>query len=65
MPTPTKRRTSSKTNRNRSHMALKQKALIKCPKCGHLVLAHSVCSFCGTYKKRPTIAIKVKSKTTK
>jgi len=53
-----KKRTKSETRRRRSHHALKAKVLVKCPQCGQLILPHTACSFCGTYKGKPVGQIK-------
>ncbi len=53
-----KKRTKSETRRRRSHHALKAKVLVKCPQCGQLILPHTACSFCGTYKGKPVGQVK-------
>ncbi len=63
MSVPKKRRTSSSVGRRRSHHALKNVTLVKCPKCANAVKPHIACSFCGTYRDREII--KIKEKTTK
>jgi len=62
MSVPKKRRTSSSAGRRRSHHSLKEITLNKCSKCGKQVLPHKACSFCGTYKGRESVKIKVKTK---
>ncbi|MBU0647396.1 50S ribosomal protein L32 [Patescibacteria group bacterium] len=62
MSVPAKRRSSSEARRGRSHQALKPNTLAKCSKCGKAILPHQVCKFCGFYKGREVIKIKVKSK---
>ncbi|MDD4333277.1 MAG: 50S ribosomal protein L32 [Patescibacteria group bacterium] len=62
MSVPPKRRTSSSVRRRRSHDALKKSSLGKCPKCGQAVRQHCACSFCGTYKGREVIKIRIKKK---
>ncbi len=61
MSVPKKRRTRSSVGNRRSHFALKQTVLTKCPKCGKSVRMHQACAFCGTYKKRDAIKIKEKA----
>jgi len=39
------------------HIYLKAPSLIKCPKCGSLVLPHTVCPNCGFYKGREVIDV--------
>jgi len=36
---------------------LKRPNLAKCPKCGHFVLPHTVCSNCGYYKGAEVIDV--------
>jgi large subunit ribosomal protein L32 len=62
MSVPKKRRTRSSVGNRRSHFALKQAILTKCPKCGKAVAMHQACAFCGTYKKREVIKIKETTK---
>jgi large subunit ribosomal protein L32 len=62
MPVPAKRRSRSKGRRNRAHQSLKKIKTNKCPKCGQVILSHSACGFCGTYKGREVIKIKTKIK---
>jgi large subunit ribosomal protein L32 len=61
MSVPKKRRTSSSVGQRRSHHALKPLVLAKCSKCGKAVEAHAACSFCGNYKGKEILAIKVKT----
>lgn len=65
MGLPSKRRTKTSKRDRASHFALEKKALVKCPKCGKASLSHTACGFCGTYKGRQVIVIKVKEKTVK
>lgn len=55
MAVPKKRHSKSKTRRRRLHIFLKKPALVKCGKCGHFKLPHTVCVFCGYYKGREVI----------
>jgi len=50
MAVPKWRKTKGKRNQRRGHIFLKKPNLAKCPKCGHFVLPHTVCSNCGYYK---------------
>lgn len=49
MAVPKKRKTSSQGKQKRSHDALKNIQLSKCPKCGEAVLPHTACGSCGYY----------------
>lgn len=62
MALPGHRRTSSHKRRRAAHFALKPSQLTVCPKCKKAVRPHHVCAFCGTYKGREVLKIKVKSK---
>ena len=62
MSTQAKKRTSSQKNRRRSHHALTKITLSKCPQCGKAIKPHTACEFCGTYKGKEVIKIKVKTK---
>ncbi|MFA4941124.1 MAG: 50S ribosomal protein L32 [Patescibacteria group bacterium] len=62
MSVPGQRRSSSQARRGRSHQALKKTTLNKCSKCGQAVQPHKACSFCGTYRGRQAVKIKVKAK---
>ena len=63
MSVPGKRRSSSEAKRGRSHQALKKIKTIKCSKCGHAVLPHTACGFCGNYKGSIVLKLKTKTKT--
>ena len=55
MSVPKSRKTSSRTRKGRSHLALKKTILSKCSKCGSAVRPHYACPSCGTYKTREVI----------
>ena len=57
MPNPKQRHTKSRRNRRRSQLALKKRKLSACKKCGEPVLAHHVCSFCGTYNNKEVVDV--------
>jgi len=57
---PTKHSTSGKTRRRRSHLKLKAKNLIACPKCGAAMMPHRYCPNCGYYKKREVVDVLAK-----
>lgn len=60
MSVPKKRKTRSSVGQSRSHQALKKKTLNSCSKCGHAVLPHTACGFCGNYKNKTVLKIKTK-----
>jgi len=56
---PTQRHTKSRKRIRRGAIKLKPKNLAVCPKCKKLVKPHTACAFCGTYKKKEVIKIKL------
>ncbi len=50
MAVPKQRKTKSRRNQRRMHIFLEAPKLTSCPKCGKLVLPHTVCLNCGFYK---------------
>ena len=63
MGVPKQKHTKSRRNKRRMHIFLKAATLTKCPKCGQLILPHTICLNCGYYKG--TEAIDVLKKLTK
>lgn len=61
MGLPGHRRTSSHKRRRAAHFALKLEQLTTCPKCKKPVRPHYACAFCGTYRGRQAVRIKIKS----
>ena len=53
MAVPKKRTGHSAQGSRRANWKATKPALSKCPNCGATVLAHTVCSECGTYKGEP------------
>ncbi|HEY85672.1 MAG TPA: 50S ribosomal protein L32 [Chloroflexi bacterium] len=48
---PKRRISSTRQARKRAHyLRIKMPHLLRCPQCGSLRRAHSVCPTCGTYK---------------
>jgi large subunit ribosomal protein L32 len=60
MANPKKRRTKSAVGKNRAHLALKKVTLNKCHKCGQALRPHQACAFCGNYKGKEVIKVKIK-----
>ena len=56
---PTQRHTKSRKRIRRAVIKLKSKKLTLCPKCKKPVKPHTACAFCGTYKKKEVIKIKL------
>jgi len=57
MAVPKKRNTKSRRDRRRMHIFLKVPHFVKCPKCGRLILPHTVCPYCGYYKEMEVINV--------
>jgi len=57
MAVPKWRKTKGKRNQRRGHIFLKRPNLAKCPKCGHFILPHTVCSYCGYYRQREVVNV--------
>ncbi|MGB2761919.1 MAG: 50S ribosomal protein L32 [Minisyncoccales bacterium] len=57
MAVPKQRHTKSRRNKRRMHIFAKALTLVKCPKCGKSILAHTVCFFCGYYKNMEVIDV--------
>lgn len=57
MAVPKKRHSKSKVGRRRMHLFLEKPHLVKCSQCGHLILPHTVCRFCGYYKGKEVVNV--------
>ena len=57
MAVPKKRTGHSAQGKRRSNWKATKPTLTKCPNCGQAVLAHTVCTACGTYKGK-TVSVK-------
>jgi len=53
MAVPKKRTGHSAQGKRRSNWKATKPTIAKCPNCGATVLAHTVCTACGTYKGQP------------
>ncbi|MGN0031929.1 MAG: 50S ribosomal protein L32 [Candidatus Gastranaerophilaceae bacterium] len=53
MAVPKKRTGHSAQGSRRSNWKATKPETTKCPNCGETVLAHTVCTACGTYKGQP------------
>lgn len=60
MPVPKKHHTHTRTNKRRSHHALKKLKLFICAKCGKPSIPHHVCPYCGFYQGREVINVLAK-----
>ena len=60
MPEPKKHKTRGGRNRRRSHLALKETALVPCDHCGKMKMSHKICLHCGFYKDEEVIDVLAK-----
>lgn len=60
MAVPKKRKTSSQAKQKRSHDALVKINLVKCGKCGELLLPHTACTVCGYYNDKKVLDVESK-----
>lgn len=52
---PKNKHCSARRDKTRAHWKMKTMNLVKCSKCGALMMPHRVCKNCGTYNKREII----------
>jgi len=57
MPNPKRRHSKQRRDKRRSHDALTNPGLSKCPNCHEDRLPHRACPHCGHYKGRAVIAV--------
>ena len=55
--TPKKRKPRGRSNQRRSHLQLTVPAVVTCPQCKSLILPHTACPTCGTYRGRTVIDV--------
>lgn len=60
MAVPKHKRPKTKQRKARAHIFLEKPTLTKCQKCGHFILPHAVCPYCGYYKGRQVIDVLAK-----
>ncbi len=60
MAVPKKKTTRARRGKRRAHIKLAKLALVSCPHCKKPILPHRVCSYCGWYKGKEIIEIKIK-----
>ena len=44
-------------DKRRANWTMSATSLVKCPKCGELMLPHRVCKACGSYNKREIVTV--------
>ncbi|MFH1559517.1 MAG: 50S ribosomal protein L32 [Patescibacteria group bacterium] len=65
MSVPSKRRPRSEAGGRAAHLRLKKKSFNACSHCKKEIPSHRVCPFCGYYKGREVIHIKLKKEKSK
>ncbi|MBN1850906.1 MAG: 50S ribosomal protein L32 [Deltaproteobacteria bacterium] len=60
MAVPKKKKSKSKRDMRRSHDHITMPKASLCPQCHEPILAHHVCSHCGTYKGKTLLKVKEK-----
>ena len=59
MSTPTQKHTRSRKNIRRGALRLKKVQLSECSKCKKPIRPHTTCSFCGNYKGKIVVKVRV------
>lgn len=62
MSVPKQRHTKGRRNRRRANIKISSKNLIACSHCSKMILKHKICPYCGHYKEKKVIEIKMKKK---
>ena len=60
MALPKRRHSKTRRDKSRTHQKLDNPSLAACSQCGQEKRTHRVCPYCGYYKGRKVIEIKVK-----
>ncbi len=55
MATPRSKKSKSRRDMRRSHLALGTNAVMECPNCGEIKRPHNVCSSCGYYDGKEVV----------
>lgn len=64
MALPSKKRPKSEKKKRRAAHRLQKINYSYCPHCGKPVKPHHLCQFCGTYKGREIVKVKIPKKST-
>ncbi|MSR76911.1 MAG: 50S ribosomal protein L32 [Candidatus Omnitrophica bacterium] len=62
MANPKRRHSNTRTRLRRSHDHLIVQASGLCPNCKAAIRSHRICKFCGFYKGKQVLTVKVKTK---
>ena len=60
MALPKRQHSKQRGRKRRTHWKITLGSLNICPQCHKSVIPHRVCPFCGYYKGKPVVEIKVK-----
>ena len=63
MPLPKRQHSRQRGRKRRTHYKATIQSLAVCPQCKKAVKSHRVCPFCGYYKGKPVVEIKVETET--
>ncbi|GMQ56918.1 50S ribosomal protein L32 [Vallitalea sediminicola] len=55
MAVPKRKSSQARRDKRRANWKLTAPNLVKCSKCGELIMPHRVCKSCGTYKNKVVI----------
>ena len=55
MAVPFRRTSKTKKRMRRSHYNISAPGMVTCPKCGEMILSHSVCPNCGNYNGKQVV----------
>ena len=56
MAVPKRKTSKARRNQRKANWKLSPLNLVKCPKCGELMMPHRVCKACGSYNKKEIIS---------
>jgi large subunit ribosomal protein L32 len=62
MALPKRQHSKQRGRKRRTHWKIKLPTLTPCSNCKTPIISHRVCPFCGHYKGKPVIEIKIKEK---
>lgn len=54
---PKNKHSRARRDSHRAHWKMTAPALVKCSKCGALMMPHRVCKACGSYNKKEIIKV--------
>ncbi len=61
---PKNKSSKSRRDKRRANWKMSAPTLVKCSKCGALMMPHRVCKACGSYNKRGSLTQKLNEKKT-